>query len=150
MLSKKKTVIISGERVPKATIQKWCDALRSGEYKQTRDKLEDVNGFCCLGVACKVFIPEELQVKDINGCLVGYDPSSQGSRPNWLFNVVTDFEGKTHKTIPIYKQQSSGSNYMPQNENGYTGLIRLNDTLQLTFDEIADCIEAVYIHEVML
>ena len=30
----------------------WIDALRSGDYEQTRNNLQDENGFCCLGVAC--------------------------------------------------------------------------------------------------
>lgn len=29
----------------------WCEALRSGRYKQGRMALEDKHGFCCLGVA---------------------------------------------------------------------------------------------------
>jgi len=32
--------------------QRWLDALRSGEYKQTMENLQDMNGFCCLGVLC--------------------------------------------------------------------------------------------------
>lgn len=36
--------------------KKWVDALRSGEYKQTRKRLRDSYGFCCLGVACDVAI----------------------------------------------------------------------------------------------
>lgn len=32
----------------------WVRALRSGEYKQTRGTLTDGEGFCCLGVLCKV------------------------------------------------------------------------------------------------
>lgn len=31
---------------------KWIDALRSGEYKQGQDRLNDGDAFCCLGVAC--------------------------------------------------------------------------------------------------
>lgn len=35
----------------------WLDALRSGEYKQAKDTLHnlDTGGFCCLGVAAKVW-----------------------------------------------------------------------------------------------
>jgi hypothetical protein len=32
----------------------WIEALRSGEYQQTRSVLHDDNGFCCLGVLCDV------------------------------------------------------------------------------------------------
>lgn len=35
--------------------KKWVAALRSGEYKQTKQVLRDSNGFCCLGVACDLY-----------------------------------------------------------------------------------------------
>ncbi len=39
----------------KAIKKKWIDALRSGQYRQTRDKLKSRNGgFCCLGVLCDI------------------------------------------------------------------------------------------------
>ena len=34
--------------------KKWLAALRSGDYAQTRESLQDTNGFCCLGVACDI------------------------------------------------------------------------------------------------
>ena len=37
---------------------KWKTALLSGEYAQTQDALRDSKGFCCLGVACDVFMKE--------------------------------------------------------------------------------------------
>ncbi len=33
-------------------------ALRSGEYKQTKEALQDGGGYCCLGVMCAVFEKE--------------------------------------------------------------------------------------------
>lgn len=33
------------------TVFEWVEALRSGEYQQTRFQLHDSNGYCCLGVA---------------------------------------------------------------------------------------------------
>ena len=30
--------------------EKWIAALRSGEYRQTKGRLHDANGYCCLGV----------------------------------------------------------------------------------------------------
>lgn len=38
--------------------QKWVEALRSGEYTQTRGQLKDYSRFCCLGVACDLFMKE--------------------------------------------------------------------------------------------
>jgi len=34
------------------------DALRSGEYKQTKQRLRNDEGFCCLGVACDIYMKE--------------------------------------------------------------------------------------------
>jgi len=36
--------------------KKWVAALRSGRYRQTRGHLADRSGFCCLGVACELYI----------------------------------------------------------------------------------------------
>ena len=38
--------------------KKWIAALRSGEYRQTRDVLRSHDGYCCLGVACDVYAEE--------------------------------------------------------------------------------------------
>jgi len=34
--------------------RKWINALRGGEYKQTRGELRDHLGYCCLGVLCDI------------------------------------------------------------------------------------------------
>lgn len=36
--------------------EKWLEALRSGEYKQTTGSLHDSTGFCCLGVLCDLYM----------------------------------------------------------------------------------------------
>ena len=64
-------------------MKKWVKALRSGKYKQAKGSLQTGDGFWCLGVACKEFIPKEklkfnYAFKDeINGNL----PDSQPSTP---------------------------------------------------------------------
>ena len=35
--------------------QKWVDALRSGEYQQTKGRLRKEDKFCCLGVLCDLY-----------------------------------------------------------------------------------------------
>jgi hypothetical protein len=35
--------------------QTWLEALRSGKYKQTQWTLHNSEGYCCLGVAAKVW-----------------------------------------------------------------------------------------------
>lgn len=40
--------------------REWLDALRDGEYGQTRCELRSGdNDFCCLGVACHLYDPQQ-------------------------------------------------------------------------------------------
>lgn len=52
--------------------QKWINALKSGEYEQCDGSLEDSNGYCCLGVACKVAEENNIEIYyDDNGEIIG-------------------------------------------------------------------------------
>lgn len=51
-------------KLPKAFKRKWVAALRSGKYRQTKEFLYDGDGFCCLGVACRV---QRIGLLKING-----------------------------------------------------------------------------------
>lgn len=33
---------------------KWCEALRGGEYEQTKEALQDGSAYCCIGVLCEL------------------------------------------------------------------------------------------------
>lgn len=106
--------------------KKWIAALRSGEYKQVRSgDLQNSKGYCCLGVACKVLIPntESLQ-KALSD--YGYPDIEMGS-PKWLHRIDYNIKG----------------------EFGFDRLSNLNDSYGASFDEIADLLEAVYIHRAL-
>lgn len=115
------------DKPTKKEITNWCNALRSGEYKQTRGALQDEDGFCCLGVLCKTQIPEDkLKFRYSSSYLYGVVSSCQPNAKKWMKGIDTSFEELTSQD-----------------------LIDLNDNLNFTFDEIADLLEAVYIHEVL-
>ena len=38
--------------------KKWTDALRSGDYEQTHEVLNQNGKMCCLGVACDLYMKE--------------------------------------------------------------------------------------------
>lgn len=38
----------------KEIADQWVEALRSGKYKQTTDKLKRNDKYCCLGVLCEI------------------------------------------------------------------------------------------------
>lgn len=121
---------MSKTKINKKDIQKWIDALRSGKYRQTIGGLQDEDGYCCLGVACKVFVPDVLLEKTRNNFISGLFPAAQPHAPAWLKDINDDFLNKTGESLSVL--------------NDGTG-----PSLRLTFDEIADLLQAVYIQEVL-
>lgn len=104
----------------------WIKSLRSGKYTQGKGSLQSDKGYCCLGVACKVLIPED-KLNMFHGHLYGVMPTSQEYAPKWLRDISNDFNLKTNKDLWM-----------------------LNDCDDFTFDEIADLLELVYIHKVKM
>ena len=51
------------KHTPKEARQLWIDALRSGDYEQTRETLCEDGRYCCLGVACEVAIQNEPELQ---------------------------------------------------------------------------------------
>lgn len=113
-------------KIDKQQFQTWMTALRSGEYPQGRASLQTIMGYCCLGVGCKVLIPEDELVLHPDNRLRGLLPSQQKNAPEWLKNINSDFLARTGKAL-------SG----------------LNDLDGLSHNEMADLLEAVYIHHVL-
>jgi hypothetical protein len=112
-------------KIKKSDIKKWCAALDSGEYNQTKCTLQDHDGYCCLGVACKIFIPKDKQQLYEN-TLIGSLPYDQIMAPHWISYLVSDFEKNTNSKLQD-----------------------LNDNEDFTFSEIATLLELVYIHEIL-
>ena len=89
----------------------WLEALRSGKYEQINNELSNDDGFCCLGVLCKItglayeedmsFLPEDIMF--VAGLNKG--------------NPLVVYNGETR------------------------GLAYFNDHKNLTFAQIADLIE---------
>lgn len=119
--------LFNGKTVSKEDILKWIKALRSGDYKQGKNTLQDHNGYCCLGVACDIFIPKNEQERHINGYLMGQFPSQQPKSPEWLKHINEDFSLKFNKSKRALSQ--------------------LNDLDNYNFKQIADELECVYIKE---
>lgn len=100
----------------------WLTALRSGEYSQTKTRLQDSQGYCCLGVACEVLIPKDKRSRS-DGYFNGAFPREEENSPEWLKDINHDFRLKTLDYT--------------------TSLGALNDHFDLTFKQIADHIEEV-------
>ena len=113
-------------KIDKKDIRKWVRALRSGKYRQGQGQLQDCIGHCCLGVACDVFVPKIKQRRGFDGYLKGNLPDEQKYAPAWLKKIDSHFFKKTN-----------------------IGLPDLNDEDNFTFNEIADLLELVYIHDAL-
>ncbi len=107
--------------------KKWVKALRSGKFRQTREKLRARNGACCcLGVACEVAIAGGVKVhREWSAYAKGYAYGGEqlsGELPEevrqWLGLRISD---------GVYRNSR---------------LTYDNDTLGLSFKQIADIIES--------
>jgi hypothetical protein len=106
----------------------WMQALRSGKYDQVQGRLQVGSGFCCLGVACEVLIPDHYKEKyPYNQELKGGTPDRQLNAPSWLKDINDDFG-------MLVREESIST---------------MNDRLKMSFEEIADVLEAVYLHKVL-
>jgi hypothetical protein len=88
---------------------KWVEALRSGKYKQTKNRLQRDGKFCCLGVLCEVAglsskIEEDGKVyyTTAAGSQLGFSlPAGEFGFSMAIQNALTDMNdhGKRFKTI---------------------------------------------------
>ena len=140
--------------IPRTDFAKWLEALRSGKYKQTTGRLQDSKGFCCLGVACDVLIPQDKKKMSTAqpGMLRGGMPTvhDQPNAPQWLRELSLDFANKTGVTLPALNDgtriEADLSTIFPHSKyNTYlTG-----SKQRFSFLELADLLELVYVDKVL-
>lgn len=100
--------------------KRWMDALRSGEYKQTRGILKwtDADGeshYCCLGVLCEIaglnwdgIKRETEQIPWVVGYLTGFHGTATPESPrayNWKLASMND-RGDTFDTIADWIEEN--------------------------------------------
>lgn len=114
--------------------KKWVEALRSGEYGQTKAALRSVAGdkvgYCCLGVLCEL-AKEEVELEDYDSWEDFYNHDKDEVLPsevvNWADMFDTQGERRDYGFWPIGKGET-------------LWLTNVNDK-GATFVEIADLIE---------
>jgi hypothetical protein len=118
----------------KRNAMKWVNALRSGKYQQTSNWLQDETGHCCLGVACELFIKKNKQERGTDGRLKGSIPTSgQPNAPSFLKSI----ERYSFGTDPYAMRVT----FDFLNDEGLPN----QGVSPLTFDEIADIIQAEFV-----
>ena len=135
----------------KENFKAYLQALRSGEYPQTKSYLHTDEGFCCLGVMCDVYrkltgIGEWVGISNRPEC---YAFTTDGGLSKYTSDPtleVAEFFGikglgcKFYTRYPILKTSQAEI-------GGYKGVPAsvLNDSYGLSFEEIADCFERTFL-----
>lgn len=124
--------------------QAWVDALRSGQYAQTQRALQHVEakdgfeaGFCCLGVACDMFTPEDYKMRIGNGVNYYGEPATL---PREVQKILGMKSGNGTFVDGEYEDRDTSFG-AEVTILGRTCLTELNDMNKLSFTEIADVIE---------
>jgi hypothetical protein len=110
--------------------QQWITALRSGKYTQGKGCLHNTDGFCCLGVAAKEFLTDDVVVTEV---IDQYDE-----------DYITWSYGSEDEMAPKYVMKALGlydNNGSSRTNDDEMMLTHLNDD-DSTFEQIADIIEA--------
>lgn len=142
--------------------ERLVEALRSGEYVQGRNKLtgydRGIKKFCCLGVLCDLAVNDNV-ISVWNGDYSDFWTNDHGGPSRYVYGIseknissgfipqvqeminwlglnedLDEFEGNIFIEIP---HTFRGQEEIPLSE--------LNDTFELTFDQIADLIEWQYV-----
>ena len=126
----------------------WVDALRSGEYKQTQAHLKNKQGYCCLGVLCDIAVKNEVVKESTIDDDPGYISSRNGIE--YVENATLPVEVVEWAAVASSNPEVNYDSRRPScgdedcedcvGQNEYD-LSELNDSLNLSFAEIADLIE---------
>jgi hypothetical protein len=112
-------------------MKKVLVALRSGDFTQTKLRLHNTEGHCCLGVMCEVYEKETGNNlnRDTTGFIIGGDLDDQDKVQKWV--GLRTFEGG-HRM----------KRYAADKDPITRDLTQLNDSGTYNFLHIADHIES--------
>jgi hypothetical protein len=98
--------------IPKEARKLWTAALRSGRYEQGHLYLSIDGKFCCLGVACELYLEQHRDQMDVYSVSVRYYDGEYRRLPSsvqsWL--GLTGFEGQ-HNQGSLSKMNDTGSTF---------------------------------------
>ncbi len=127
----------------------WIDALRSGDYKQTKSALckeySDGCAFCCLGVLCDIYTKHGDKTCEVfTSESLEYEKNSNKPYKSRFFNGHASV---LPEDVVLWAGLKSGTPFVKNNTRGLHSekdlieIITLNDTLNRSFTELANEIE---------
>jgi hypothetical protein len=117
--------------------QQWITALRSGGYNQGTGCLHSSDGFCCLGVAAKEFLTDDVVVAEHFSDYVSAEHM-------WSYDDETDMAPDyVMKALGLYDNNGTSETQLiaPVDIADSLMLTTMNDNGK-TFEQIADILEA--------
>lgn len=119
--------------------EKWINALRSGEYEQTRMSLCNDGKFCCLGVLCDIYAKEKnISWEESNSVCFKGEKKILGESTLLPIEVM-EYSG-IDKSKSLFFCGNSFNILVDLDDIGNGTLSELNDS-GYTFKQIADIIE---------
>lgn len=110
----------------------WLEKLRSGEYEQGKGILHSLDHkFCCIGVACDLFLASSCKVGDFQSF---YLPHPTECYVYGAYNTAAAMPAELYEELCVHPEDQ----YFDVSRD----LAYMNDSLGLSFAEIADKIEA--------
>jgi len=111
--------------------KKWVKALRSGKYKQGKELLKEEDRFCCLGVACDIYLKAHGDKwANLYNDGVG-----------WIYDDNTALPPLVRDWFGIKSCSGNFGDVGGDKVEGSTSLVGLNDDRGFSFEQIADVIE---------
>lgn len=124
-------------------IQKWVDALRSGDYKQGEGALvsgsDSDKHYCCLGVACAIAANEGI---------VSYDGSGGYNRHGEYEDYSDHSDTELPEVVKVWLGVNAVDPLIATSGEGVEErihAINANDSLGWSFEQIASAVERTYL-----
>lgn len=126
--------------------ERWVKELRSGNWPQGRQTLNNDDGYCCLGVLCEIALQDDVVSKGKIDNIAYYGKHGTGS--SYLLPTQVQIWGSVDENPVFYIKRSDlpvslqDDDFGPTDMNGNlrVSLAGMNDA-GASFDEIADVIE---------
>lgn len=114
---------------------RWVEALRSGDYSQTKEVLKGAEGYCCLGVLCEIAVKDGIVIER-DGVYISVEDESDFNHAELPDAVVEWAE------LPNYNPATTVDYTRPRPAERKALFSELNDDMDYDFNQIAEAIES--------
>ena len=131
--------------------QKWVAALRSGAYDQAQEGLQTETGYCCLGVACDLYMKDTGLGKWLPPAAWEEDEERDAdSHQDWFYAFESDYVDEAAMSLDSFTLSNVVKDWLGLNsadgkfedkDRGLDSTLTAMNDNGYTFADIADTIE---------